>query len=736
MGRKYTKYRRLPKNEEVTNKLVEYYLNLYHAGIPLNDEQIIMLREEGYLPKESDLTPFTISENINRDAEIDYDILKHHRVNVSMEVEKSSWLGHKGNPLHPTDDFIHFIDSNLKGMSHRAPSLQFELYKLQAHQWLQDPTKITNFPDLDGQLRYINRERRRCITNSLYGLNKYLWLKEAAMASGKLKFEAWMPQQVTLWVLDNGFSTMIGKLRQVGFTSFIMGRAEMRTRCSKNFFAKFITENAKKAEEIIQDKFKFAYSEQPEWFKPTIHNDSANLFSYIYKPKKGDSEGANSRLAVEAPYITAINGGSPNEVYIDEAGNINILSPIINEGRPALFWLNPVTQRMEMKRQFIGWGTAGDMEKGGGQFEAEYRNCIQAWKDRNFSYGIVPVFIDCFSKPGITEEFYNAEQAAYYQRAKNRMEQEKLKVQFHQHYPRDIDDMFLSSAETLVPIGEINDRINMLYKLPETERPQYGRMLPLYDTSQPTPNLYAPYKIIGAVFQPMKIEDPDATVVIIKPPVKGWRHRYFQGTDPINTETGLSDFASTIKDALENKFVAHLKFRCRDHNYIFLQSTLLGLWYDQDIPELIEGNIGQDYIDFKKYHGFYRHVVKGHRLPKYYQVSTGGDGITKKGNNAPYILTATRNIVEYQPESVSYVDYWIQLKTYVQDVSTGGRIKYAPRSARLNRDDVIDATTYSDICASLFVNTPPIEINAEQPKHKKKYRYTMDGNYKLKLVKQ
>jgi hypothetical protein len=199
----------------------------------------------------------------------------------------------------------------------------------------------------------------------------------------------------------------------------------------------------------------------------------------------------------------------------------------------------------------------------------------------------------------------------------------------------------------------------------------------------------------------------------------------------------MSDFASTIKDAQINKYVAFLKFRSRDHNYAYLQASLLGIFYDPDIAELPEGNIGQDYLDFKKYHGFYKNVVKGARLPRYYQTSTGSlDGIKKTPANAPYILTALRNIVEYSPDSIDYADFWIQLKTFDQQITTGGKIKYATKNPRLYRDDVLDATTYADICASLYANSPPEDMSAPQVKNKKKWRYSMDENYNMVLKKQ
>ena len=109
--------------------------------------------------------------------------------------------------------------------------------------------------------------------------------------------------------------------------------------------------------------------------------------------------GVDSKLSVEAPYATAINGGAPNLVLIDEAGNMPVITEMMNEGRPALFWVNPDTGQMEMKRQLIAWGTGGHMDKGGGRFEVEFRAAWEAWKERNFSYGIVPIFFDAYAKP-------------------------------------------------------------------------------------------------------------------------------------------------------------------------------------------------------------------------------------------------------------------------------------------------------------------------------------------------
>ena len=62
---------------------------------------------------------------------------------------------------------------------------------------------------------------------------------------------------------------------------------------------------------------------------------------------------------------------------------------------------------------------------------------------------------------------------------------------------------------------------------------------------------------------------------------KGWRYRYFQGTDPIFSESGHSKMASAIWDSHHQTISAHVNFRVEDYRYCYLQTLLLGLYYDK-----------------------------------------------------------------------------------------------------------------------------------------------------------
>jgi len=158
---------------------------------------------------------------------------------------------------------------------------------------------------------------------------------------------------------------MLGKPRQIGATSVLLPIAMKRAICRKGYFVKFICETIEKVTEVFEDKLKFPFFHLPVWMKPTVSNDRENMLRFAYKKKKGTMGGVESKISITGPSITAINGGSPNLVLIDEAGNIPLIGDIMDEGRPTLFYLNPATKKLEMRRQIVIWGTAGAQENGG-----------------------------------------------------------------------------------------------------------------------------------------------------------------------------------------------------------------------------------------------------------------------------------------------------------------------------------------------------------------------------------
>jgi len=368
-----------------------------------------------------------------------------------------------------------------------------------------------------------------------------------------------------------------------------------------------------------------------------------NSIRFGKKSKKGGDSGVDSVFEVDAPSTDAINGGSPSLVLLDELGLMDECSDIFAQGRPTMWRTNPVTYEMEYVRQVIGWGTGGNMKNGGSAFKSEFDACKEAFQDKDYKYGLIPLFLNAFAKPGMTHQIYEQEKNIAYRKKKTTSKGEDPKIIFHYTWPVTEDDMFLTSSQTLIPISDINSHIKKCDSLKKGDNLDlvYGHFEPIYDTSKPyDENFDIPFRIIGSKFVPANDDDilnesPLACCFVIKHPNKEWRNRYYKGTDPIDSESGSSKFSSSVWDALNvNDYpCAVLNFRVADYRFCYLQSLLLNLHYSHDntgIKELVEYNIGKGYIDFLKQLGFGKNLVYSAMLPEKYQISGATIGISKK----------------------------------------------------------------------------------------------------------
>lgn len=636
------------------------------------------------------------------------------------EITKADWLPHKGNVLEPDDDFVEWIDSTLDGFSHAKEFNKFNLYIQQADDWIAKNYTSSECETYDELVEFVIDERARFTENSLYFLNKYLKLKQGAAEGGVVDFKAWRCQAFLAYLIDCGFSIGVGKLRQVGGTSMIGGLAICKMICHPNIFIKFITENLKKAEEIFNDKIKYAFYELPQIFRPTVKSETGHNLTFSPKTQKGKGKRRDARIVVEAPYLTAINGGTPDLVLVDEIGQINILGEMINEGRPTMFRVDEATGKMVMTRQVIMWGTGGNMDKAGGELEAEYRAWLKAWKERDFRNGIIPVFLDAFSKPAVTKEFYEKEKKKYY--SVEGVKKEEKRVQFHQHYPITIEDMFLRSSKTLVSIAVINKHEDEILSRPHKERGSYGFFQPIYDYSQPQPEFSdVPYKVIGAEWVPTADHDESGVIYMKRHPIKGWDYRYYQGTDPINSESGHSLMSSTIWDEELKEVACCLNFRVPHYRYCYLQTALMNFYYGQ-CPHLIESNIGMNLRDYLYQMGLYKTLVTNAMLPEYLQVASAAEiGMRLIPNIKPRFIHVIIMMIETYGSGLNYLTFWSQLKTYVEHTTAAGNTKWKPENLKLYNDDVIDSHGFAYVCRMCYERHHPINRNS-QPEERKVVR--------------
>lgn len=661
-------------------------------------------------------------------------------------IRTKDWMPSHEDFDYPIE-FVKWIDSINSGWQNKIVYEPFELYRKQAQEWLDDKTDITDFDNYEDQFDWLLEEKEKFNDNSLYFCNKHGKVKEDKAKDGYIDYKAWDAQEVLLFLIDCGYSLMIGKARQIGFTTTMCLAGTKKVNLNKSYFIKFITHSKEKGEEIFKDKVKWAYSRIPSYIAQEVKNWTDRLMSFDKRgDRKGREEGGGSRFQVDTPAVDSINGGSPSAVYVDEIGLLEIFGEMMREGRPALFKYDPDKDRMVMQQQFVAWGTGGEMDKGGSVFESEYKMCHKQWKARNFEYGIIPIFMNAYARRGVTDKHIANERKAYLA-LEGTKKGEAAKVQFHQHYPITVDDMFIRKSKTLVPIGTCNSRLAEIYG--KDVPIEYGFFEPILDYQNPTPGMFLEYKLIGAKWVATgDREHVSTSALMIHHPPEGevWKNRWYQGTDPINSETGHSMMSSAIWDSYLNTVSSVVFHRERKFKQTYLQVLLQSLYYDQQkrggAKELVENNIGDMHVDFQETLGFKSKFTANAQLPEYLQTHGGKwFGISNKANTAPRIMAKLEEMIEAYGDRIDVPWFWEQLKTFVEkDLNSQNshrQTRYQAADSRYDYDDSIFSIVLSYINALCHARLEPenIKKSDEEARIITRYVQSKETNYRRRLAR-
>jgi len=762
---------------------LDFLYDLYKQGVDIGDDKIVLLKQKGYIQdvknpqgyvaKEEYIDRHKLATTTQEQKEIDshVDIIfggtdtNNKSVITDKELEerrnkhgytfegrkkpitKKDWYPNEVNVYEP--DFVLWIDSINSGFNNRKQYRKFTLYVQQAYTWLQENKSYTDFNNDDEAEDYMMEELRRCEENGLYFLNKYIFYKDTNVKSGQTKYIAAPAHEIEAYLDDCEYSTGEAKPRQMAMTTTKMALKLRKVVFKRNYFMKFITEDEKKAEEIFEDKLKYPFSELPYWMKPNVLNERDNFFKLGSKEGKGDRDGVNSTIRVVPPKRTAIAGGSPDEVDIDEAGNISLLTEMIDNQRPTRLWYNPDTKKLEVKRKINFYGTGGEVDRGGKAFEVQMLSLMRQWEQRNFHAFIVPIFFSWHARPGATQADYDREYALAY--ADNGPDAEKTKREFHQSWPNSLADVFRTSANTLVGEEFIEKNIKRITEAQIKANHglvQHGYFEPIFDSNFPNDEHNdLPFKVIGAEFIPTEDLDPRTTVSIFLHPKKGWKNRYFQGTDPIDTDAGTSNFASAIWDKYYQTIAAMLDFRVRDVKQVFLQSMLLGLYYDthyegsRGVQELVESNRGTAYTLYKDAKGYGNNLVRNSELDMRLMTANNtsqndGIGIDNKGNRNKAIISYMHDMLSNYAQNFYITKMFEQLRTFVCIVTDRGTETWGPMNKKYFQDDTLFAAVFSYICAELtYSNLQPVDMSTN---YRKKtvitYRLEYDANMNQRRV--
>lgn len=710
------------------------FLKHVHATMPstLDSEDLNLLVEAGYAQPPKDFA----AEEAKADMlpELDREVLPVEDYLAKCEaVFAEKWKGRKPMradwmPVAPDvidDEFWRFINSTHRRLCDMAPYEPLYLYLKQERAWAKENKRYDRIRDQYERDVFAANERARITANTLYFANKYAKIKEP----DEPYYVANLAHSLLFFLFDTERLVYLGKPRQMAFTTTMGICACKELICHQSSTQVIIAHDKESGQTILEDKIKFVYGHLEDWMKLEPLNDPDGAFRLSHDPdaSKGTKKAKSSSITSRTPAITAINSRSPKRIWIDEAPFIPIFDKMMREGRTTLYGLDMSVGRMRWKRSLWAGGTGGATDIGKGIFEREFKGLISKWQRKDFSEGIVPIFLDWTARPGITPEFYLSERAAYAAGSKDgqtHMSMQERMIQFRNHFPSSVDDMFNASKATLVPwstiIGQI-DRISRWQAKGTTV--QYGRFEPIYGSEPMPKGSEHPQKITGARWVPSSDYDIMAPVIIWQHPDKDWRYRYYQGTDPIQHDAGKSRMASAILDAHHNTISCVVNFRSDDPNDSYLQTALAGMYYadpgDDFCPELVESNLMAGYVSYKTgpWLNGERSLIRKMQLPDFLRVrdqsgTVNSIGVDNKAQRKATIIGLLKDFLLDNHRRIMIPDIWEQLRHFVATPTRGivGTLWGSEDPDKYN-DDLIMAMAFAYICRMSMNNLVPIKVD-------------------------
>jgi hypothetical protein len=667
-----------------------------------------------------------------------------------VDIQKSHWR--PDAPDAADDEFRRFINSHIPQFDSLIAYEPFYLYVEQARRWLEDKRTLA---DIDPVERYEwkRRELARVADNKLYGLNKYVSIKEDGFIGGRRQYEASTPQALLAFLVDRGNSFDLVKGRQAAITSTMMAMAALESVVRSSFSGVFMVHKKEgTGKTLFRDKFQSTFQHFPHWMIGEVDvSKGFSSESAILDFDPGDTKAQKGRDISEFRLLSAedsmtVNGRTPTWSLFDEAQNIPTFQMVKAEIDPTMYQFNKAKGRFELVRQAFAWGTGSSNNTGQGAFENDFKGLMAAWEGGEDTAGWVPVFMDWTCRPGMTREFYLKQRAKYLrgqtEETKGLSTTERLSL-FCAHYPSKPDDAFMTSHKTLVPMEIIVKQQNRIQNECHKKglAPTPGKFVPIWDESVKLPegSLF-PHPVKSVSWMPSVSDDLDAPVKMFIEPSRGWAYRYFQGTDPIQNDGGFSRFSSAIWDAAAKKVgegedthwiptvACVLNARTTFPADLFMQSVLMGMYYRNEgqraCRELVEINVGHRYTDFKCSPVFNLReslLTRNELLPKYrggthlYGVDMKGG----KGSRKESLYGDVTDLIRTHGHNIWYYDFWSQVRNISVESRADGSVVWGTMNKNVYNDDMVYAIAYAELCYR-SINKQPIELTADAKQYKHK----------------
>lgn len=660
------------------------------------------------------------------------------------EIKPEDWKP-KGCPEDIPQEVMTFVLSANPRFDQLIAYEPFWLYCEYARRANQEATSIEDFQA--GSQEWVDfalDEVRRSQVCLLYGCDRYGYIKDDSQPSGWRKYHASTPQALLCWLKNIGVNYVLAKGRQAAITSTEMLCASIRVRVMPSYKGILLTDDKEETgKSIFAEKFMATGRKLPYWMQPkSVLHDSTMKVMYSFsnlKGKKGENKLITTEMSLFGSRDTqAVNGTTPTDLYIDEAQNVSTLQKILMERRPTE-WAS-VNGKMRKFRQSFVWGTAASSNAGKGAFEDRYKQVKTLMIQGKPTGGWIAVFFDAFCRPYMSKDIYFREYHQEYMSDDGQfkgMSVEERMAMFASHFPMSDEDAFAPPANTVVPSSLINEHIKrILAHYPQG--PIRGYFEPIYDHSKKQPEgSYFPYFVKGARFVKASDLDMNAPVFMFKDREDGCIDNYWQGTDPIQSYTGMSRMASVImassaKAVERDKQKVHIpapvcwvnNIRSNNVKDSFAQVKLMGIYYanhgQQACPELVEVEQGHNYIEFIKSPALLLEdsLVYRTSLSPGFQIGGHMHGMAMKEATKSRGHGVLLEMVDYMGHNIWSFDFWSQLKNIEHEEGKQGSIKWGTSDVRRFNDDLVVAMLLAFIAMTQAgMGTVPRRIGIDEKQY-------------------
>ena len=193
---------------------------------------------------------------------VDKDILRWYSEHHTYD--DSAWK--PNSVIFHDDDFWNWINSITFGyVTEKIYYEPFEKYKAQAQYFMSTARNPYDNDNIELRREIIMEEFAKIDCNTMYFSMKYGKVKEGNSRSGKIDYVPKEHNAIIYFLLDCGYSFILGKPRQIFATTTLGLFIIKKLITQENFYMKFITEDDKTGMEILDDKDKVAFGFLPLW---------------------------------------------------------------------------------------------------------------------------------------------------------------------------------------------------------------------------------------------------------------------------------------------------------------------------------------------------------------------------------------------------------------------------------------------------------------------------------------